>query len=102
MAYEIAQLLEEMPTGRVRKPKVDKYEELKGILSQIPEGKVAQIPMAKSEYRAFSAGTRAAGVQSQKKVVVKFKGDAAFVSWVPLTNANAPKRRGGRRKATTA
>src|SRR5688572_894744 len=100
MAYEIAQLLEEMPTGRVRKPKLDKYEELKTLLDQVPQGKVAQVSMPKSDYRAFSAGTRAAGVQSGKKVTAKFKGDAAFVSWVPLTKANAPKRRGGRRKAS--
>lgn len=97
--YQIAQILDEMPSGRVRKPKTDKYQELKGLLDQVPEGKVAQVPITQSDYRAFSAGVRAAGVQTGKKVTAKFKNNAAFVSWEPLTEANKPKRRGGRRKA---
>lgn len=100
MTYQITALLDQMPSGRIRRPKIDKYADQKQLLEQIPQGKVAQIPLAKQNYRAFSAGIRAAGVQIGKKVTCSFRHDAAYVAWVPLTEANRPKRRGGRRRAT--
>ncbi len=98
MQYEIVAIHDQMPSGRARKAKTDKYAEQKQLLDQIPEDKVAQIPITKLEYRAFSAGVRAAGVQVGKRVDCSFKRDAAFVRWVPLTDENRPKRRGGRRR----
>ena len=94
MPYQITQLLESMPTGRVPKPKIDKYADYKELLSQIPEGKVAQIPLPRAEYRALSAALRASGLQLGMSVKCVFKRDAAFVSWQALTPENAPKRRG--------
>ena len=98
MPYEIAAALDAMPTGRVRKAKVDKYAEIKQLLEQIPEGKVAQVILPQSGYRAFSAGVRAAGVQVGKKATASYRKDSAYVSWEPLTDQNRPKQRGGGRR----
>jgi hypothetical protein len=102
VAYQISAILDQMPSGRVRRPKVDKYAEHKQLLEQVPEGKVAQIPKVKQKNRAFSAGIRAAGVQVNKKVDCSFRHDAAYINWSPLTEANRPKRRGGRRRSTAS
>lgn len=102
MPYEITALWDEMPKGRIRKPKPDKYPELRALLSQIPEGQVAQVSLPKTEYRSFSAGIRAAGIQAGKKAEARYWGESAFVSWVPLTEENKPKRRGGRRPNVAA
>src|SRR3990170_188415 len=98
MAYQIEEIVDAVPKGRSRGPKVDKYAELKSLLNDIPEGKVAKIAVPKDAYRRFSAGIRAAAVWMERVAASLFKQGRAWVTWVPLTAANRPKRRGGRRK----
>ncbi len=100
MAYQIEAIVDMVPRGRSRGGKVDKYAELKSLLTEIPEGKVAKVALPKEEYRRFSAGVRAAAVRMNRVASAQYKQGSAWVSWVPLTTANRPKRRGGRRRAT--
>lgn len=98
MPFEIVQLLDAMPKGRVRIPRADKHTRFADLVNQIPAGKVAQFSLPRHEYLAFSAAMRAAGERVGKKVDSRWKDDSAYVSWVSLTEENRRKWRGGRRK----
>ncbi|MBI4498420.1 MAG: hypothetical protein HY689_11020 [Chloroflexi bacterium] len=98
MAYEIEAIVDAIPRGRGRAHQVDKYGELKTLLSEIPEGRIAKIAVPKEEYRRFSAGVRAAAIRMNRVATIQYKQRRAWVSWEPLTEANRPKRRGVRRQ----
>ncbi len=98
MPYQIEAIVDAVPRGRTKGPKVDKYAEHKELLQQVPHGKVAKVPVARSEYRKFSSGVRAAAIQLGRVATALYKSGAAWVSWTQLTEENKPKPRGGRRK----
>ena len=102
MPYQVVELVDAVPKGRTRGPKVDKYAEFKTLLDEVPAGKVAQVNVPKEEYRKFSAGVRAAAIRIGRVASAKYKSKAAWLSWVPLTEENKPKRRGRPRPRAAA
>lgn len=98
MPYKIDSIVDAVPRGRTRGSQMDKYEDLKSLLGEIPDGKVAKIAVPRDEYRRFSAGVRAAAIRMERVATALYKQGAAWVSWSPLTDENRPRRRGGRRR----
>ena len=92
--YQVVEVLDEVPGGRRAKPKVDKYEDHRRLLTTLQEGKVHRVMLPRDGYRAFSAAVRSAGIQMEMKVDTVYKGDSVYIWWEPLTAENRPKPRG--------